>query len=149
MAQITSVIGADVTVVGTPASSGDVTVEDNVRGDIQAAGHVMISEQGKLVGDLQSKDATIRGRIEGNVRADKVTLFASCHVKGDIVHGRLAIEDGARFEARPEAILTGVAADDYAACDSSTNAATRAWIGSEAALAVSMAMSRSLFHTAT
>ena len=59
---------------------------------------VTISEQGKLVGDLQAKDATIRGRIEGNVRADKVTLFASCDVKGDIVHGRLAIEDGARFE---------------------------------------------------
>ena len=69
MAQIPSVIAADVTVVGTLASSGDVTVE-----------------------------ASVRGRIEGNVQADKVTLFAACNVKGDIVHGRLAIEDGARFE---------------------------------------------------
>jgi len=98
MAQIPSVIGADVTVVGTLASSGDVTIEGSVRGGIQATGCVTISERGKLVGDLEAKDATIRGRIEGNVRADKVTLFSSCNVKGDIVHGRLAIEDGARFE---------------------------------------------------
>jgi cytoskeletal protein CcmA (bactofilin family) len=98
MAQTPSVIGADVTVSGTLASSGDVTVEGLVRGDIQTAGRVTISEQGRLVGDLQAKEATIRGHVQGNVRADRVVLFASCDVKGDIVHERLAIEDGARFE---------------------------------------------------
>jgi cytoskeletal protein CcmA (bactofilin family) len=98
MDQIPSVIATDVTVVGTLASSGDVTVEGSVRGRIQATGCVTISEKGKLVGDLEARHVTIRGRIEGNVQADKVTLFAACNVKGDIVHGRLAIEDGARFE---------------------------------------------------
>jgi len=98
MDQIPSIIGADVTVVGTLTSSGDVTVEGMVRGDIQAKGRVTISEQGKLVGNLHAKDATIRGRIEGNIQAEKVMLFASCNAKGDIVHARLTIEDGARFE---------------------------------------------------
>jgi cytoskeletal protein CcmA (bactofilin family) len=98
MDQTPSVIGADVTVVGTLSTSGDVTVDGTVRGDIQAKGHVTISEQGKLIGDLHAKDATIRGHIEGNIRAEKVVLFASCNAKGDIVHKRLVIEDGARFE---------------------------------------------------
>src|SRR5882757_1499119 len=48
MDQTPSVIGADVTVVGTLSTSGDVTVDGTVRGDIQAKGRVTISEQGKL-----------------------------------------------------------------------------------------------------
>jgi cytoskeletal protein CcmA (bactofilin family) len=98
MTQTPSLIGADVTVAGTLASSGDITVDGVVRGEIQTPGRVTISEQGKLIGDLQAKEATIHGHIQGNIRADRVVLFASCNVKGDIVHARLAIEDGARFE---------------------------------------------------
>jgi len=98
MAQTPSVIGADVTVSGTLASSGDITVDGCVRGDIQTAGRITISEQGRLFGDMQAKEATIRGHVQGNTRADRVVLFASCNVKGDIVHERLSIEDGARFE---------------------------------------------------
>jgi cytoskeletal protein CcmA (bactofilin family) len=92
MAHPTSVTGADVTVVGTLASSGDVTLQGSVRGGIQATGCVTISEQGKLVGDLEAKHAMIRGRIEGNVRADKVRLFASCNVKGDMSTGGLRLK---------------------------------------------------------
>jgi cytoskeletal protein CcmA (bactofilin family) len=76
MAQVPSIIGADVTVAGTLVSSGDVTVEGSVRGGIQATGCVTISERGQLVGDLQARDVMIFGHIEGNIRADKVTLSA-------------------------------------------------------------------------
>ena len=50
-----SVIGPNVTVVGTLESSGDVTVEGTVRGDVQANGNVTISAQGKDGGQSPRK----------------------------------------------------------------------------------------------
>src|SRR5260221_11313110 len=94
----TSVIGPTVTVVGTLESPGDVTVEGTVRGDIQAKGNVTISAQGRMEGNLQASEATLRGHLEGSIRADKVVLCASCNVRGDVVHARLVIEEGAHFE---------------------------------------------------
>jgi cytoskeletal protein CcmA (bactofilin family) len=93
-----SIIGPTVAVVGTLVSSGDVTVEGSVRGDIEAKGHVTISGQGRVEGNLRAKEATLRGHLEGTIEADKVVLCASSTVKGDILHGRLVIEEGARFE---------------------------------------------------
>jgi len=93
-----SIIGPTVTVVGTLASSGDVTVEGTVRGDIEAKGHVTISAQGRMEGNLHAKQATLRGHLEGSIHADKVVLCASSTVKGDILHARIVIEDGAQFE---------------------------------------------------
>ena len=93
-----SVIGPLVTVVGTLESSGDVTIEGTVRGDITATGTVVVNENGKFLGNLYAKQATVRGHIEGSVQAHRVQLLSSCHVKGDIIHARIAIEDGAFFE---------------------------------------------------
>jgi cytoskeletal protein CcmA (bactofilin family) len=64
-----SVIGPRVTVVGTLESSGDVTVEGTVRGDIQAKGNVTISAQGRMEGNLHATEATLRGHLEGSIRA--------------------------------------------------------------------------------
>jgi cytoskeletal protein CcmA (bactofilin family) len=100
-----SVIGPDVTVVGTLESSGAVTVEGKVRGDINAKGNVTVSAQGRVEGNLHAKEATLRGHLLGNIRADRVVLCASCNVKGDVVHARIVIEEGATFEGncRPSA----------------------------------------------
>ena len=51
-----------------------------------------------MVKRLWLVEATLRGHLEGSIRADKVVLCASCNVKGDVVHARIVIEDGARFE---------------------------------------------------
>ena len=65
---------------------------------LKQKGDVTISAQGKMEGNLHAKEAILRGHLEGSIRADKVVLCASCNVKGDIVHGRIVIEDGAQFE---------------------------------------------------
>ena len=98
MAETLSIIGADVTVRGTLVSSADVTIDGKVDGDIRASGNVTVSESGRIFGNLYAEQATIRGRVEGSVRARKVQLSATCHVVGDIFHARLAIEEGAFFE---------------------------------------------------
>jgi cytoskeletal protein CcmA (bactofilin family) len=82
---VPSIISADLTVVGTLISSGDLQVDGRVEGDIRA-GALVIGEQASIQGDVYAEDAIIRGHIEGGIRAKKVQLCATSHVEGDILH---------------------------------------------------------------
>ena len=97
MAQI-SVIGPGVTVTGTLICTGDVSIEGIVRGDIRAMGTVLVNEGGKILGNVYAQTATVRGGIEGSVRAQNVKLGSSSRVNGEIVQARIMIEDGAFFD---------------------------------------------------
>ena len=94
---VPSIISADLTVVGTLISSGDLQVDGRIEGDIRA-GALVIGEEASIQGDVYAEDATIRGRVEGGIRAKKVQLCATSHVEGDILHEALAMEAGAFFE---------------------------------------------------
>jgi cytoskeletal protein CcmA (bactofilin family) len=98
MADRPSVIGSELEVIGTLVSAGDLMIDGNVNGDIRAKGHVTINQGGKIVGNLYADQITVMGNIEGGVFAKSVHLGATCHVKGDLLHARLAIEEGAFFD---------------------------------------------------
>jgi len=92
-----SIISADLTVVGTLISSGDLQVDGRIEGDIRASA-LVIGDEALIQGDVYAEDATIRGRVQGGIRAKKVQLCATSHVEGDILHEALAMEAGAFFE---------------------------------------------------
>lgn len=92
-----SIVCADLTVQGTLISTGEVQVDGRVDGDIRSA-VVVVGENAVIRGDLYAEDAKIRGRVEGNIRARKVQLYATCHVEGTILHEAISIEAGAYFE---------------------------------------------------
>jgi len=94
---VASVISAELIVRGTLISAGDVQVDGKVDGDIRAAG-LVIGEKAIIVGDVYAEEATVRGRVEGSIRARKVQLCATCHVEGNILHEALSVETGAYFE---------------------------------------------------
>jgi cytoskeletal protein CcmA (bactofilin family) len=93
-----SIIGPELNVIGTLVSSGDLTIDGNVDGDIRAKGHVTINQGGKIAGNLYAEEATLKGSIEGGVFARIVRLGSTCRLKGDILHSQLAIEEGAFFD---------------------------------------------------
>ena len=94
---VPSIISAELIVRGTLISAGDVQVDGKVDGDIRAAG-LVIGEKAIIVGDVYAEEATVRGRVEGSIRAHKVQLCATCHVEGNILHEALSVETGAYFE---------------------------------------------------
>src|SRR5258708_31556864 len=98
MADRQSIIGPGLEVVGTLISSGDLTIEGNVSGDIRAKGHVTVNQGGKIDGNLYAEQITVRGNVEGGVFAKTVHLGSTCRLKGDILHAQLAIEEGAFFD---------------------------------------------------
>jgi cytoskeletal protein CcmA (bactofilin family) len=98
MADRSSIIGAGLELIGTLVSSGDLSIDGRVNGDIRAKGHVTISQGGKIVGNLYAEQITVRGNVEGSVFAKTVQLGSTCRLKGDILHAKLAIDEGAIFE---------------------------------------------------
>jgi cytoskeletal protein CcmA (bactofilin family) len=92
-----SIISADLTVNGTLTSAGDVQIDGCVEGDVHSAG-LVIGEKALIRGEIVAEDVTVRGRVNGSIRARKVLLCASCHVEGNILHEAFAVEAGAFFE---------------------------------------------------
>jgi cytoskeletal protein CcmA (bactofilin family) len=92
-----STLSADLHITGNIKTSGDVTVEGIVEGDIRA--HLLtIGESATIKGEVTADDVVINGRIVGRVRGLKVRLTSTARVEGDIIHKTIAIESGAHFE---------------------------------------------------
>jgi len=92
-----STLSADLLITGNIKTSGDVTIEGQVDGDIRA--HMLIVGEGATVkGEIVADDVVVNGRIIGRVRGLKVRLTATARVEGDIIHKTIAIESGAHFE---------------------------------------------------
>jgi len=96
---VVSVIGPDLAVTGNLETAGEVQIEGDVQGDIRA-GRIVITEQGRVVGDLLADEIVIGGAVQGSIRANSLTFRSASHVEGDVYHRELAIERGAYFEGK-------------------------------------------------
>ena len=92
-----SVLSADLEIKGNIRTSGDITVEGQIEGDIRAQ-LLTVGETATVKGEVVAEDVVVNGRIVGRVRGLKVRLTATARVEGDIVHKTIAIESGAHFE---------------------------------------------------
>ncbi len=89
-----TIISGDVNVLGNIISDGIIDIDGNIEGNVR--GHsVTIRKNGVVRGDVVADQVQVYGKVCGLVRAREVSLFASCHVEGVIMHESLTIEDGA------------------------------------------------------
>ena len=96
----TSVIGTDLTILGdkiTIISQNKLQVDGDVRGNVHGK-HVVITEEGSVIGMVSAETIEVRGGVRGSIRAVSVKLQASAQVQGDITHQKLAIAEGAEFD---------------------------------------------------
>jgi cytoskeletal protein CcmA (bactofilin family) len=96
---LASVIGADLTINGNLQSAGEVQIEGNLEGNLQAA-RIVVGQAAKINGNLIAEDVIVHGMVNGSIRGNRVTLQSTSKVDGDIVHQSLAIEQGAHFEGK-------------------------------------------------
>jgi cytoskeletal protein CcmA (bactofilin family) len=96
----TSVIGTDLTILGdriTIISKNKLQVDGDVRGNVHGK-HVIITEEGSVVGMVSAETIEVRGGVRGSVRVISVKLQSTAQVEGDITHQKLAIAEGAEFD---------------------------------------------------
>ena len=94
---VPSIISTDVALEGNLTSSGEVQFDGTLTGNIRAAS-LIIGEKATVKGEVACDAVTIRGRVEGMVRARNVALASTAHIEGDIMHSSLSVEPGAHFD---------------------------------------------------
>lgn len=96
-AGVPSIISADVVMRGNVNSGGEVQFDGSLEGDIKATS-LIVGEKASVKGEIVCENVTIRGRVEGGIRAKSVSLASTAHIQGDILHSSLSVESGAHFE---------------------------------------------------
>jgi cytoskeletal protein CcmA (bactofilin family) len=92
-----STIGEDLTITGNVTSKGELHLDGEIQGDVHCVA-LVLGENAQLKGGVVAEDVRVRGRLIGSVRALRVMLQSQAHVKGNLVHKSLAVEQGAHFE---------------------------------------------------
>lgn len=96
-AGVPSIISSDVVMRGNVNSAGEIQFDGSLEGDIKA-GSLIIGEKASVKGEVICEAVTVRGRVEGGIRAKSVSLASTAHIQGDILHSSLSVETGAHFE---------------------------------------------------
>jgi cytoskeletal protein CcmA (bactofilin family) len=94
---VPTIISADMAIRGNVNSSGEVQLDGTLDGDIKAVS-LIVGEKASVKGEIACDSVTVRGRVEGGIRARQVSLAATAHIVGDILHSSLSVESGAHFE---------------------------------------------------
>ena len=103
--KVDTIIGRNNTIKGSIKATGVLRIDGNVDGEVESIGDVVIGESGKVEGNISAKHVTIAGIVEGNIKADaNLEILSAGKLIGDIVVGKLIINDGAKFDGKCEMI---------------------------------------------
>lgn len=92
-------LGKALTIRGTLESDGEVYVNGNVVGKINAD-RLVIGAEGYVEGDVVARDVHVMGRLKGRVFAFNVVLDSSAEIIGRIFHHIVTVEKGAKIDGR-------------------------------------------------
>ncbi len=96
-----TVIAQGVRVEGDFKSQGDVIIEGEVAGNIQAAGDLRVGEQSKIKADVIAGNAVVSGEIRGNMQiAGRLELTQSAQIIGDVTVEVLSVAPGAQVNGK-------------------------------------------------
>lgn len=91
-----AVLGKDVKVTGEIRSHEPLTIEGDVEGTIDVAGHLLtVAANGNVRASVKAKEIDVVGSLQGNVDgADKIYIRNGARFVGDIHARGIVIEDG-------------------------------------------------------
>ena len=96
---INTIIGHGAIVEGTISVPHGIRVDGHLKGDLTSAGTLIVGEVGVIEADVKVKDATISGKIIGDLDVDgKVHLKSQAVLLGRLKTRLLVIEEGAIYK---------------------------------------------------
>lgn len=108
-------ISQGIRIKGEVTGSEDLFVDGHVDGKLSLSnGSLTIGPNGEVKADIFAREVIVRGRVDGKiVGREKIQLWSTSNVAGDLQTERLSIEDGAVLRGRVE-IETGKPIDKRA-----------------------------------
>jgi cytoskeletal protein CcmA (bactofilin family) len=98
-------ISQGIKIKGEVTGSEDLFVDGQVDGKLNLTnGSLTIGPNGSVKADVTAREVIVRGKVEGKVTGrDKVQLWSTGQVNGEVQTDRLAIEEGALLRGKVEA----------------------------------------------
>ncbi|MEX1000829.1 MAG: polymer-forming cytoskeletal protein [Crocinitomicaceae bacterium] len=97
---------------------GDINTDSNFRldgsleGTLNTAGKLVVGVNGKVEGEIICNNADIEGEIIGNIKVDGILLLKStARITGNIIAGKIGVENGAEFNGKCNMTGTPVTTD--------------------------------------
>jgi cytoskeletal protein CcmA (bactofilin family) len=96
-----TLIGVGSSIRGTLMVSGMLLIDGDFEGDILNCERLEIGEHGHMHADIEVRDAVIRGRMDGNIRAlGVVEMKSGARIEGDVTAMSVIMEAGVHFTGR-------------------------------------------------
>jgi cytoskeletal protein CcmA (bactofilin family) len=102
---IATLIGADTSIEGDVNFSGGLRVDGTINGNISepnaSPSTLILSEDGRVEGDVTASQLVINGKIIGTVKSKQfIELQAKAHIAGDVYYKSLEMHTGAVIEGK-------------------------------------------------
>lgn len=91
---VTSIIDQKMTFKGELSFTGKARVDGTIEGNIKGE-HLILSQSGKIIGDVVTTSLVCHGTIEGNTKVNLLTARKNCQIHGKIEANSLTVEPGA------------------------------------------------------
>ncbi len=108
---ISSIIDKSMTIKGEISFKGKARVDGIINGNIDGE-HLILSETGKVTGDVSVSSFNCYGALEGNVTAKILTARKNCSIKGKLTAGSLTVEPGASIDGEIKAAIKEASSAD-------------------------------------
>jgi len=98
-------ISQGIKIKGEVTGKEDLFVDGVLEGKLEmSGGSVTVGPNGKVKADIHAREIIVRGDVQGKlIGRDRVQLWSTGHVIGEVQTDRLAIEDGAVLRGKVEA----------------------------------------------
>jgi len=98
-------ISQGIKIKGEVTGKEDLFIDGVLEGKLEmSGGSVTVGPNGKVKADIHAREIIVRGDVQGKLIArDRVQLWNTGHVVGEVQTDRLAIEDGAVLRGKVEA----------------------------------------------
>ena len=94
------IIESSTKIVGDIFSEADFRIDGIVEGNVTTSGKIVVGKSGKINGKINCSNADISGSNSGKIEVNEVlSLMSESLIQGDIVTGKLSVEEGAQVEA--------------------------------------------------
>jgi cytoskeletal protein CcmA (bactofilin family) len=99
-------ISRGIKIRGEVTGTEDLFVDGQVEGKLNLTANscLTIGPNGEVKADLNAREIIVRGKVEGKITArDKLQIWSTGQITGEVQTDRLAIEDGALLRGKVEA----------------------------------------------
>lgn len=99
---ISSIIDKSMSIKGELVFKGKARIDGTINGNIEGE-HLILSETGKIVGDIAVSSFNCYGSLEGNIKATMLTARKNCSIHGKLEADNLTVEPGASIQGEIKA----------------------------------------------